>query len=268
MGKLNEGIKTFNATVRTVLAAVVVVGAGVGGYQAYEIYNEPKLRLAERQEQLDDALAKLDTAQQDLAGKEQQIAEQLREIDQLETARHLLKVDQRVAELEILDVRASDEEEGAVITTLQFVETDPEGKLIGEPRRFEVPGDQVYLEYFVVKFNDEYVEQAHLEKGTAICLFQRLFGSGQEPQDGHRIDAPNTRPTAYARGERMSEFEEEIWSDFWDLAHDPERLAELGIRNAQAEAAAVKVRPGSKYRLELRASGGLSLNHVPADDPQ
>ncbi|TWT72778.1 hypothetical protein Pla123a_40770 [Posidoniimonas polymericola] len=268
MGKLNEGVKTFNATVRTVLAAIVVAGAGLVGYQAYDVYNEPNQRLAERQEQLDDALTRLETAQQDIAGKEQEIAEQQVSIDRLETSLHLLKVDQRVAELRILDVKPPAEEGEPAITTLEFVETDPEGKAIGEPRQFEVPGDQVYLEYLVVKFNDEYVEQAHLEKGTAICLFQRLFGSGQKPAEGHRLDSPNTRPTAYARGERMSDFEEEIWADFWDLAHDPNRLAELGIRNAMAEAPSVKARAGSKYRLEIRSTGGFQLRHIVDDQGQ
>lgn len=262
MGSLNEGIKTFNSTVRTLIAAVVVGGAGLVGYQAYDVYNEPNKRLQEQEAKLQQALGDLQATQSRVEEQQQELAEKTLKIDQLETARYLLKVDQRIAELRVLSQTPGPEEGDPVVTTVEFVETDPEGKQIGEPQRFDVPGEQVYLEYLVVKFDDEYVEQAHLEKGTAICLFRRLFGSAQKPEEGFPLDAPNTRPTAYARGERMSEFEEQLWADFWDLAHDPDRLAELGIRNAQSNSPAIVARPGARYLLELRSTGDLTLKYV------
>jgi hypothetical protein len=61
----------------------------------------------------------------------------------------------------------------------------------------------------------------------------------------------------------MSDFEQRIWSDFWSIANDPQRAAGLGIRAAHGEAVSMKVATGRSYRLELRASGGLSI--VPAE---
>lgn len=256
MGRVTETVKTVNSVVRTALATVLVIVSGVVGYQAYDVYNQPQKQLKQKQAELDKTLAKLDQVETDLSAAKV-------EVERLNTSLELLKIDQRVAELRILDQKPAAEEGEPVITTVQFVETDPEGKPIGEPRTFEVPGEQVYLEYLVVKFNDEYIEQADLERGTAICLFQRLFGSGQKPEEGFTIDQPNSRPTAYARGEQMSEFEKEIWSDFWDLAHDKERLEKMGIRNVMADAPSVKARPGSKYRLQIRTTGGFQLEHLP-----
>jgi hypothetical protein len=127
-------------------------------------------------------------------------------------------------------------------------------------------GDKIYVDYWVVKFEDQYVEQADLDRSTSICLFRKIYGEFQNPADGYVLDAVGSRPTAYARGGRMSDFEEQIWSDFWDIAHDPARAKQNGIRAAHGEAVYTELRPGKTYRLELRASGGLSI--APADTTQ
>ena len=55
------------------------------------------------------------------------------------------------------------------------------------------------------------------------------------------------------------EFEQELWSRFWDYAND-RRLAEsLGVRALQGEAPYMQLRPGKSYRVELRSSGGLNI---------
>lgn len=252
---VHESVKTFNATVRTMLATVVVAAAGFVGYEAYDIYNKPALQLRQKEKLLREANA-------DLATARQEVEQQSKEIDRLQTSLSLLKVEQRVAELRILSQQPGEGDSQPPITTVEFVETDPEGKPIGEPQQFRVPGEQVYVEYLVVKFDDKYIEQADLERGTAICLFQRLFGSAQKPEEGFTLDNPNTRPTAYARGERMSEFEENIWADFWDLAHSPQRLEQMGIRSAMADAPSIKARPGARYRIEIRTTGGFQLRTV------
>jgi hypothetical protein len=57
----------------------------------------------------------------------------------------------------------------------------------------------------------------------------------------------------------MSDFEKQIWDDFWNIANDPQRAQQLGIRAAHGEAVSVQLRPGKTYRLQLRASGGLTI---------
>ena len=109
-------------------------------------------------------------------------------------------------------------------TTLEFFEVNSEGAPIDEQRRqFEIEGDRVYVECLVAKFEDKYVEQADLDRATAICLFQRIFGEYQQPQDGFRIDEIGSSPTSYARGGKMSEFEKTIWKDFWEFASNPQK---------------------------------------------
>ena len=57
----------------------------------------------------------------------------------------------------------------------------------------------------------------------------------------------------------MSEFERRIWRDFWEFANEPQEAAQMGIRAAHGEAVSVKLRPGRHYRVQLRASDGLSI---------
>ena len=122
----------------------------------------------------------------------------------------------------------------------------------------------MYVDYWIVKFLDEYVEQADMLRSTSICLFRRLFSEFQEPNDGYQLDAVGIQPRAYSRGGQSSEFEQKIWNDFWNIANNPKRAEQLGIRAAHGEAVSIKVRVGKRYRLELRASGGLTI--LPAED--
>ena len=127
---------------------------------------------------------------------------------------------------------------------------------------FVIEGDRVYVECLVAKFEDKYIEQADLDRATAICLFQRIFGEYQEPQEGFPIEEVGSTPTSYARGGKVSEFEQQIWDDFWTIAGDPQRAGEIGIRAAHADAPSTIVKPGVTYELELRATGEFTLRPI------
>jgi hypothetical protein len=99
------------------------------------------------------------------------------------------------------------------------------------------------------------------DKSTSICLFRRLFGEFQEPHEGYTLDQTGVRPIVYGH-DQMSAFEREIWSRFWEIAAEPDRAAQLGVRAAHGEAVATKLRRGQKYRVTLRASDGLSITPV------
>ena len=62
----------------------------------------------------------------------------------------------------------------------------------------------------------------------------------------------------------MSEFEQKIWDDFWEVANSKAKQDELGIRAIHGEALSIKAMKGNTYYIDLRASGGLSLK--PASD--
>ena len=268
MGKVVETVQTINSAVRTFIAVVILGGAGIGGYSFYSKYSERDRELRESNKALTSAKLELDSAKTELASKIQQVndleidvAEKQERINRLETALQLLKVDQRLARLEIIR-QDKNEETGEINTTVRFVELSPNGDTISDPREFKLHGDVIYVYNWIVKFDDTFIEEADLERGTSQCLFRRIFGENQSPIDGYSLDEVGMRPQAYARGGVMSDFEKEIWKDFWEFANDPRRAAEMGIRAANGEAVSVKVREGMKYSLELRASGGMSISPI------
>jgi hypothetical protein len=73
------------------------------------------------------------------------------------------------------------------------------------------------------------------------------------------VDAPGERPEAYGGSREMSELEKQIWNEFWQIANDPKKASELGIRAAHGEAPSMKLKKGEVYSLTLRASGGLTI---------
>ena len=123
----------------------------------------------------------------------------------------------------------------------------------------------MYVECLVAKFEDDYIEQAALDRSTAICLFQRIFGEYQQPQEGYPLDVQRTGPHTYARGGQLSALEQRIWSDFWQIANDPQQAAALGIRAAHADAPSTRVEKGAVYELELRSTGEFTLRRLPFD---
>jgi hypothetical protein len=147
------------------------------------------------------------------------------------------------------------------------VELNDAGQPIGQPRQFDIRGDMVYVDYLRVTFEDKYVEKSELDRSTAICLFQRIFGEHQEAADGYQLDEVGTRPTVYAQGAEMSDFERKIWSDFWLIANDPKQAAELGIYAAHGAAVSMRVRPQATYLLELRSTGDMTIRPVEPPPP-
>ena len=147
---VNDTIKTVNSTLRTLLAIVVVGGAGYAGYIGYALYNEPQKKLAEKQLELEKALT-------DLKTRDAQVTQLNDKLARVEVAMRLLKVRRRLARLTVLD-QHQDVALGMPISKIEFVEINDEGQPIGEPKQFEIQGDQVYVDYLRVTFDDKYVE--------------------------------------------------------------------------------------------------------------
>ncbi|QDU55994.1 hypothetical protein [Aeoliella mucimassa] len=274
MSKTGEAFTHFNSTVRTVLMAVLVGVFGYGGFQAYQAYSEPRRELEGKERELEQAYSDLDDVKQQLVTRDEKISElndditerdvridELQEdLDRVQTAVRLLKLHRRLARVEVLDQQT--DESGQLQTKIRFIEVADEGQPIGEPAELTLEGDRVYIEYLVVKFDDQYVEQADIERGTAICLFERIFGENQNPDEGFVIDKVGSRPNAYDRGSVTSDFEQQIWNDFWTIANDRKKAEELGIRATHALAPSIRMEPGATYELDLRATGEFSLKRV------
>lgn len=275
MGSIVEGVKTLNSIVRTLLLALLAVVVGGGGYFGYSEYTKRERLLQDKDEEIQFAQKQLVSMQSELDGKlaeisslNKNLAAQREQIEKLETSLHLLKTDQRLARMNVVGIER--DKEGAALTSkLEFVELSPTGEPLSQPRRFELPGDVIYIDNWVVKFDDSYIEKGDIERGTSLCLFRRIFSEQQTPNQGISLDEIGMRPQAYARGGAVSDFEKRIWSEFWEFANNPTKATELGIRAANGEAVSIKVREGKAYNVSLRASGGLSIEPVEqAEDNQ
>ncbi len=252
MGKINETVQTANSAIRTLLMMVLVVGAAIAGWQGYSLYNEPQKKLAAKEQELDAVL-------QDLESQKTQVKSLTGKLEKTETSLRLLKLKHRIARLKVLDQQPIPDSD-RVMTTVEFYEVNSEGVPISEGRKkFEIEGDRIYVECLVAKFEDKYVEAADLDRATAICLFQRIFGEYQQPQEGFELDQIGSSPTSYARGGQMSEFERKIWTDFWEFAGNREKASEIGIRAAHADAPSTRVKKGVTYQLEMRSTGEFTL---------
>jgi hypothetical protein len=267
-----DNLATINSFLRTLMGLVVLGVVGAAGFFGYTSYNAKEFEarrqaqaLAEAEQTLNDTKTRLTKAQADIATKTAELAAkdaeivQLNEnIDKLETSVRLLKVDHRVARLTAVD-QTDDSAGGEARTLIEFVELNDDGQPIDTPRQFSIRGDVVFLDNWIVKFDDKYIQENDLERGTSLVLFRRVFGEMQQPIDGYPLDPVGSAPRAYARGGRMSEFEKHIWDDFWTIANNPDEAEKLGIRAAHGQAVSMKVQKGKSYRVQLRASDGLSI---------
>jgi hypothetical protein len=288
MGRVNDTISNVNSAMRNLLLLVLICGAGYGGYKAYDLYNEPQKQLKDKQTALDELQSKFKQANDDLAARQKEIAnlgtqlkDKIAEVDRLEVAMKLLHVQHRLARLTVLEQKevpslipatpTTGTEVGAsqpnIMTKIEFVDVNDQGQPIGKPKPFDIKGDMIYVDYLTVNFEDKYIEKSDLDRSTSIALFQRIFGEHQEPANGFQLDTVGTRPTAYARGTQMSDFEKKIWDDFWLIANDNKRAQELGIDALQGKAVAIRAQPGKSYEIKLRSTGDITIRPIESKTP-
>lgn len=250
-----EKVSIWTQAVRTLLAAVVVGLVGAAGWYGYQLVDSS----GRMERALVDAREQLQLKEEQLSSLQAEVDRQQEVIDRLETAMRLLKVDHRVARLHVRS-QTTDEDTGRVTSLVEFQELDQQGLPIEDAKVFEIPGDVIYVDSWIVKFEDKYVERADIHRSTSLVLFQRIFGNDQRPSDGFALDEVGMRPGIYGAGSQVSEWEQQIWSDFWSVANNKARQEELGIRAAHGEAPSIKVEPGKTYRITLRASAGLDVS--------
>jgi hypothetical protein len=260
---VTETVRTIDGILRTLLILGICAALGTIAVIVYQRVTAADRELEEVRREAAASLAKLAEAEAEITTLREDLVLKQQQIDRLETAMHLLKTDRRLARIEVLE-QTSDVQTGQVRTRLRFTELSPQGTAIGPAKEFEVAGETVYLDNWVVKFEDRYVEDADLQRGTSLALFRRIFGEDEAPAEAAIIDEVGVMPQAYVRGGLPSDFEQQIWEDFWTFANDRQAAREKGIRAAHGEALSMKVEVGRSYRVELRASDGLSI--VPEEE--
>jgi hypothetical protein len=122
-----------------------------------------------------------------------------------------------------------------------------------------LPGQEVYFDTLVIKFDDNFVEQGDPIKGGALMLFRRIFSSTMRAQDGIVIDREGQVPEAYAGRQAASEFEKDLWKHFWDLANDEKLAKERGVRAIHGDAPYMRLEPDRVYEICLRSTGEVII---------
>ena len=276
MGRMIDSVKTANSLVRTGIVIVVLAALSYGGYLTFLNYIQPGFeakeakaqlvrtsqQLADLNRQLNEQAAELESRQAKIAAQAGQIDELTRQNEELAMANKLLKVDHRLARIKILD-KGIDTQTGEKFLLVEFVEINDAGLLMGKPKQYRLKGEKLYLDAFIVKFNDELVENADALRSASMYMFKRIFGDDDGLTGGYPLDVDSQgeiQAAAYVSQSRLSAFEKEIWSRFWDYANDPNKQKELGVRNMHGQINYIDPKPGQIYEFTLRSSDGLSFN--------
>ena len=116
-----------------------------------------------------------------------------------------------------------------------------------------------YFDAVVVKFDNDYVAHGDALRGKSLALFRRIYDETQAPDSGYWIGNPGNVPDVYRVADTPSDFEINLWQEFWQYAADPEKARAAGVRVAQGEAVYAPVSVGQRWTLTLEANGGLNL---------
>jgi hypothetical protein len=177
-----------------------------------------------------------------------------------------LERERRVAQVIVRDQK-TDASGTVLVTTLKFAELQPDGSSL-PPKTIIVPGEEVYFDALVIKFDYQYVELGDSLRGKSICLFRKVFGSGEKPEDGFAIDEDSEDgiPNIYRTGRQVTPFEIRVWRRFWEYADNARMAKEEGVRVAQIEAVGIRPRPERIYTISVENAGGLNITaeEIPA----
>ncbi len=274
MGKVGDTVSLFNTTVRTLLGVVVVGGLSLGSYFGYSIFTDSSLK----DKALNQANKRVEELKVTIEERDEEIKQKQAKIEAQATALRFLKFTRQLARITVKSILKDGD--GQTRMVVDFVELDSTGRELTEAKRFEVLGDEVFVDAFIVKFNDSFIETGiDPERKSSICMFRRVFGSKQMADDDNgrtqiykKERQDNTHPLSYSHGQVLSPLEERIWKNFWEIANDPDQQNELGISSNHGQAVSIKPIEGKSYQIRLRASDGLSLltddeTVVPPDSP-
>jgi hypothetical protein len=171
----------------------------------------------------------------------------------------------RLGHVRVLDQTVDDAGE-VLDTTVELVELNDRGGELGR-QQFTVPGDVVFVDAWTAKFEARDVADGHPLRGKTLVLLRRIYSDKLPAIDGFAIDTPGSIPAGYAVGE-VGQFEQQVWSHFWDIAGDAATAAKFGVRVAQGEAVYKPVHKGQVFELHVDAVGGISLSPLAEESAQ
>jgi len=152
---------------------------------------------------------------------------------------------------------------GKLYTTLRFAETDRGNKSkIILTRDYTLEGDVVHFDALIVTFGDKMVMDG---KAKALYLWRRVYGEHMRPSDGFPIEEPGAEPVRYKQLlDKLPTRERKMfWDAIWELAHDPDRLAQHDIKAVYGHAVYTKLQKGLVYVFKITPTGQVYPETVP-----
>jgi hypothetical protein len=223
-----------------VWSVVLVAVAATGIYLAYEVVVKPRQALQDQIREQKETILKLEQDKQ-----------------RLEAYLKILKHIDRRARVEVL--QQANDPRGNLQTTIRFTEVDAAGKPVNLSREMTLPGQVVYFDTLVIKFDDHFIEQGDPFKGQALMLFRRIFSSTMRAEDGFVVDTVGQAPEVYAGRKALSSFEKDLWKRFWELANDEKLAKERGVRAIHGDAPYMRLEPNRVYEICLRSTGEVII---------
>lgn len=191
---------------------------------------------------------------------EAQLEREQQRTAQLEEVVSRLTSERRVADI---IVTAQDTVGEHLTTSIVFVEYAANGVAL-PAKRFTLVGKMVHLDAMVIKFDGRFVAENDALRGRSIALFTRIFGETQAPSEAFPIDSPGQPPAVYRNTDKpVSDFERDLWKNFWRLADDANYRASTGVRVAQGEGVWRPFEMGRLYTVTLESNGGLNIHSEP-----
>ena len=173
---------------------------------------------------------------------------------------HLQSEERRADILVIPSLDPSDQSH----TTLLFQEYAQDGVSPLPPKLFRIEGNEAHIDSLVVKFKGKYVEGKDELRGRNLVLFTKLFGNRQTPEKAFVIDKPGHIPAIYAGADgKVSEFEQQIWKDFWKLAEDKGYRDQMGVDVVEGKSVWWPFKPGYRYMLSRQADADVTMRSEP-----
>ena len=160
-------------------------------------------------------------------------------------------------------VIAQETRDGKLFTTIKFVETARDDKLVTTlEKEYTIEGDIVYFDALIVKFGDKMVMDG---KTKALYLWRRVYGEKMAPGQGFVIEEPGAEPQRYSDMLKVLPIKQKrlFWSHIWDLANDPDKLKEHDIEAIYGNAVYSKLREGLIYIFKINPTGQVYPEVVP-----
>ncbi|NNM87084.1 MAG: hypothetical protein HKL95_01030 [Phycisphaerae bacterium] len=197
-----------------------------------------------------------------IISRQSQLARLLRQRDHLRQVINRLTGRTRRAEL-LVDGQVISGTGKVLQTTLLWREftVGPHGQSVPLPmKKIIIPGHTPFVDGFVLKFQDKYVENGDLLRGKSLAFFRCIYANQQAPDHGTSLYGPDGVPLVFSnKNGHPNTLERRLWSRIATLMRHPRECPKFGLQLVQQQAVSLPVRPGKLYEIYLQNDGGLEF---------